>query len=98
MLDIMLSDNELTRLRAATVLQGITSRMYGFVPDKGWPDAESEARWKTFWADMGNLRAMSGYEERRTRNEERNAPIKKLNDRFGYRPSVGRIYMRGPVR
>ncbi len=39
----------------------------------------------------------NGYEELRTRNEERNAPIKKLNDRFGYRPSVGRINLRGPV-
>jgi GNAT superfamily N-acetyltransferase len=39
----------------------------------------------------------NGYEELRTRNEERNAPIKKLNDRFGYEPGIGRIYLRGPV-
>jgi GNAT superfamily N-acetyltransferase len=37
-----------------------------------------------------------GYEELRTSNEERNAPIRKLNKRFGYRPAVGRIYLRGP--
>lgn len=52
----------------------------------------------------GALKAMqvrwakeNGYEELRTRNEERNLPIKKLNDRFGYRPAVGRIYLRGPL-
>jgi GNAT superfamily N-acetyltransferase len=39
----------------------------------------------------------NGYEELRTRNEERNAPIKKLNDRFGYKPGIGRIYLRGPA-
>jgi L-amino acid N-acyltransferase YncA len=52
----------------------------------------------------GALKAMqirwakeSGYEELRTSNEERNAPIRKLNQRFGYRPAVGRIYLRGPL-
>lgn len=39
----------------------------------------------------------NGYEELRTRNEERNAPIKKLNDHFGYEPGIGRIYLRGPA-
>jgi len=39
----------------------------------------------------------NGYEQLRTRNEERNAPIKKLNDRFGYEPGIGRIYLRGPA-
>jgi mycothiol synthase len=39
----------------------------------------------------------NGYEELRTRNEERNASIKRLNDRFGYRPAVGRINLRGPI-
>ena len=39
----------------------------------------------------------NGYEELRTRNDERNAPIRRLNDRFGYRPGIGRIYVRGPL-
>lgn len=39
----------------------------------------------------------AGYEELRTSNEERNAPIRKLNKRFGYQPAVGRIYLRGPL-
>jgi GNAT superfamily N-acetyltransferase len=52
----------------------------------------------------GALKAMqicwakeNGYEELRTSNEERNAPIRKLNQRFGYQPAVGRIYLRGPI-
>jgi hypothetical protein len=39
----------------------------------------------------------NGYVELRTRNEQRNAPIRRLNEAFGYRPSVGRVYMRGPL-
>ena len=62
---------------------------------------------KRAWRGRGIARALkamqirwakeNGYEEVRTRNEERNLPIKKLNDRFGYRPAVGRIYLRGPL-
>jgi hypothetical protein len=38
-----------------------------------------------------------GYEELRTTNDERNAPIRRLNQQFGYRPSIGRIYLMGPL-
>src|SRR5262245_8547595 len=38
-----------------------------------------------------------GYERLRTQNEERNAPIRTLNDRFGYRPAEGRLLLRGPI-
>jgi GNAT superfamily N-acetyltransferase len=38
-----------------------------------------------------------GYERLSTMNEERNAPIRKLNERYGYRPIPGRIFVRGPV-
>jgi GNAT superfamily N-acetyltransferase len=39
----------------------------------------------------------NGYEELHTRNDERNAPIRHLNKRFGYRPGIGRIYLQGPL-
>jgi GNAT superfamily N-acetyltransferase len=39
----------------------------------------------------------NGYEELRTRNEQRNAPIRRLNEQFGYKPTVGRIYLTGPL-
>jgi GNAT superfamily N-acetyltransferase len=39
----------------------------------------------------------SGFTELRTNNEERNAPISKLNERYGYRRRAGRIYLRGPL-
>jgi GNAT superfamily N-acetyltransferase len=39
----------------------------------------------------------NGYEELRTRNDERNAPIRHLNREFGYEPTIGRIYLRGPL-
>jgi GNAT superfamily N-acetyltransferase len=60
---------------------------------------------KRAWRSRGIARALkatqivwakaNGYEELRTRNDERNAPIRKLNAEFGYEPVVGRIYLRG---
>ena len=38
-----------------------------------------------------------GYTRAVTNNEERNAPIRRLNERFGYLPAGGRILMRGPL-
>jgi GNAT superfamily N-acetyltransferase len=38
-----------------------------------------------------------GYERLKTMNEERNAPIRKLNERYGYRPGPGRIVVVGPL-
>ncbi len=61
---------------------------------------------KRAWRGRGVARALkarqiawakaNGYEELRTRNDERNAPIRRLNDEFGYRPTIGRIYVQGP--
>lgn len=62
---------------------------------------------KRAWRSRGVARALkatqiawakaNGYEELRTRNDERNAPIRMLNEEFGYRPTVGRIYLKGPL-
>jgi mycothiol synthase len=38
-----------------------------------------------------------GYERLLTTNEERNAPIRKLNERYGYRLAPGRIIVAGPL-
>jgi GNAT superfamily N-acetyltransferase len=43
-----------------------------------------------------NWALASGYAELHTSNEERNAPIKRLNARLGYRPGIGRIHLVGP--
>jgi mycothiol synthase len=32
-----------------------------------------------------------------TQNEERNAPVLRLNDRLGYRPESVRLFVRGPL-
>jgi GNAT superfamily N-acetyltransferase len=39
----------------------------------------------------------NGYERLQTMNEERNAPIRKLNERYGYRRIPGRIVVHGPL-
>jgi GNAT superfamily N-acetyltransferase len=39
----------------------------------------------------------NGYELLSTMNEERNAAIRKLNERYGYRLAPGRIFVRGPL-
>ena len=38
-----------------------------------------------------------GYERLATQNEMRNEPIRRLNERLGYREAPGRIVMRGPL-
>jgi GNAT superfamily N-acetyltransferase len=62
---------------------------------------------KRAWRGRGVARALkatqigwakaNGYEELRTRNDERNAPIRHLNKEFGYRPAIGRICVQGPL-
>ena len=62
---------------------------------------------KRAWRGRGVARALkatqiawakaNGFEELRTRNDERNAPIRHLNEEFGYRPTVGRIFLKGPL-
>jgi GNAT superfamily N-acetyltransferase len=38
-----------------------------------------------------------GFERLMTQNEVRNAPIRRLNARLGYRPAPGYVMMRGPI-
>ena len=62
---------------------------------------------KRAWRGEGVARALkaaqinwalaNGYRELHTRNEQRNEPIRRLNAQFGYRPSIGRVYLVGPV-
>ncbi len=62
---------------------------------------------KRAWRGRGVARALkatqiawakaNGYEELRTRNDERNAPIRHLNEEFSYRPAIGRIYLKGSL-
>jgi mycothiol synthase len=59
------------------------------------------------WRGRGVARALkaaqiawakaNGFEELHTRNDERNAPIRRLNAEFGYRPGIGRIHLQGPL-
>jgi GNAT superfamily N-acetyltransferase len=62
---------------------------------------------KRAWRGRGIARALkqaqiawakqNGFERLETRNEERNAPIRKLNADFGYEPSGVRMLFRGPL-
>jgi GNAT superfamily N-acetyltransferase len=62
---------------------------------------------KRAWRGRGVARALkatqigwakaNGYARLHTRNDERNTPIRRLNERFGYRPGIGRIHLRGPI-
>ncbi|HEV2374476.1 MAG TPA: GNAT family N-acetyltransferase [Streptosporangiaceae bacterium] len=44
-----------------------------------------------------NWALANGYTGLHTSNEERNAPINRLNARLGYRPGIGRIHLVGPI-
>jgi GNAT superfamily N-acetyltransferase len=62
---------------------------------------------KRAWRGRGVARALktaqirwaiaNGFTELRTRNEERNEPIRRLNASLGYRPGIGRVYLVGPL-
>jgi mycothiol synthase len=62
---------------------------------------------KRAWRGRGIARALkttainwalaNGYTELHTSNEERNAPINRLNARLGYQPGIGRIHLAGPI-
>jgi len=62
---------------------------------------------KRAWRGRGIARALKeaqltwakaeGYRFARTSNEERNEPIRRLNERLGYRPIPGRIVLDGPI-
>jgi mycothiol synthase len=47
-------------------------------------------------AQIGWAKA-NGYELLRTTNDERNTPMRRLNEQLGYRPWIGRIFLRGPL-
>jgi mycothiol synthase len=52
---------------------------------------------RTLKAAQVNWALANGFAELHTRNEARNEPIRRLNDRFGYRAGIGRIYLTGPL-
>ena len=62
---------------------------------------------RRIWRGRGVARALkatqigwakrAGYRRLSTNNEERNAPIRRLNERFGYRPGPALILFRGPL-
>jgi GNAT superfamily N-acetyltransferase len=62
---------------------------------------------KRAWRGQGVAKALkatqigwakaNGYESLHTRNDQRNAPIRRLNEQFGYRPAIGRIYLTRPL-
>ena len=64
-LDVMVTDdNQLSRLRAQRVLEGVTMQMHGFEFGQGWRSSDDENNWLKFWASLGNLDWKSTLAER----------------------------------
>jgi GNAT superfamily N-acetyltransferase len=73
-------------------------------PDVAYHDLTAVKR---AWRGRGIARALKatqigwakqhGYRRLETSNEERNAPIRRLNERFGYRLEPGRVLIAGPL-
>jgi hypothetical protein len=57
MLDLMLSEDEDTRIHAEHVLSGVTMTMFGYVHGKGWPQPDDNERCNAFWKSLGDLSA-----------------------------------------
>lgn len=54
-LDLIESNNKDTRLRAITVLRGITLQQHGCALSRGWRDKSDEARFYDLWISLGDL-------------------------------------------
>jgi hypothetical protein len=54
-LPLLLGDDEVTRLRAQRVLEGVTMALCGFRPGHGWHDGKGEDEWRALWRRLGDL-------------------------------------------
>jgi hypothetical protein len=54
-LDLMLSEDEMTRLRAQRVIEGVTMRMHGFQFGQGWTSQQGSADWESLWNSLGDM-------------------------------------------
>ncbi len=65
-LDLMLSDDKLTRMRAQHVIEGVMGVEYGFVSGQGWKKVGGEEQWRKLWAELGDLDYQASLEKRLT--------------------------------
>ena len=63
-LDLMLSEEPLTRLRAQRALELILSHRHGFQPARGFPTPAAEERMRAEWQSNGNYDADQSPQER----------------------------------
>jgi hypothetical protein len=63
-LDLMLSPDELTRIRAQYILEQITGRDFG-CRNGIWWSHEDYSRWEAFWKSLGNLQWYAPEDDRR---------------------------------
>jgi hypothetical protein len=67
-LDLLLSDDELTRLRSWRVVEGVTMAEMGFVLGQGWPKGENaqirDEKWRQLWRSNGSYDADAPKEAR----------------------------------
>ncbi|MCE9548220.1 MAG: hypothetical protein K8T25_22335 [Planctomycetia bacterium] len=65
LLDVLLTTNEETRMRAQRALEGITMEQYGFRRGRGWNDPRGEDRFRQFWKSLGDYNYNAGENDRR---------------------------------
>lgn len=54
-LELMAAEDELTRLRAQRVIEGVTMRMNGFDSAQGWSSRQQSDEWRRLWSLLGSL-------------------------------------------
>lgn len=62
--ELLLTGDEITRIRARRVIQDITLEMHGFRPGRGWRVGADFEKWDEFWKAMGDLHDKQTLEER----------------------------------
>jgi len=53
LLDLLMADEEMTRLHAQRALESILARQHGFVPGRGFPSPEAEEDMRSEWSANG---------------------------------------------
>jgi GNAT superfamily N-acetyltransferase len=61
------------------------------------PDGRRRGVGSDLLSELAAWAKENGYERLETQNEERNSPIRRLNERYGYVVEPGSVTVRGPI-
>jgi len=82
-LPYLLSDNQLTRMHAQRVVEGVILTSYGFKAGQGWPDPDKEQEFREFDLTLWDSDKMGGKDVNEATSDERKAYIERVKKWLG---------------